>query len=106
MASEREAEDGVIFLCGSFGFDVIVMDKHHRAGRDHAESMRRAAFARSERVTLEQYGEWMAEGEEASRRRLTMREHKEIEAAKAILARHGYKVREPKPIRSKAPDGE
>jgi hypothetical protein len=98
--SETATEDGVMFLHGSSGCDVIVIDEHHRAGTAHAQAMNRAAFDRGERVTIDQYAEWMAEGEEASRRRLTMREHKEIEAAKAVLSRHGYKVRDPKPIRT------
>lgn len=99
------AEDGVVFLHGSFGCEIIVIDEHVRAGRDHAETMNRAAFDRGEAVTLERYAEWMAEGEEASRRRLTMREHREIEQAKAVLVRHGYKVRAPKPRPTPRTDG-
>ena len=95
-------DDSPIFLCGGHGCDVIVQDEHMQAGIEYAAAMNRAALDAGKPQSIEQYAAWLEEGEELSRwaarlgHRLTIREYHELNAAEALLKRHGYSVRPPR----------
>lgn len=102
-----QMDDSPVFLCGEHGCDVFERDEHTQAGREYADAMNRAAFDAGKSQSIEQYAEWLEEGEELSRwaarlgHRLTIREYHELNAAEALLKRHGYAIRPP---RSETPD--
>lgn len=83
----------VIFICGEGISDVIVNDEHDDAGFAHAESMAvKYHGEHGEWPSIDQRIPWIAEGREASRRRLAMKDYRAIEEAKALLTKHGYAV--------------
>jgi hypothetical protein len=83
----------LMFFCGEGGCHVQREDEHDEAARQHCKAMNRAHRDRTgDWAPMDLQVDWYVEGRAASERRATIEDSRAIDAAIALLQKHGFAV--------------